>query len=160
MLPLLHNALKFWPRIAMLCIFVYGTYLFWIVLPIGIILMVMVAGPSVLLFFLALVVLAFQVWIVGRLFVNFLFWQQFAVLEGADVGNALRQSKELAHSRRDLPWFRRPMWRGVFIASLWFAFVLSINLGSEWHSIHHYYHELTTSLYTTTLIQSMTHTSK
>src|SRR5205823_8644922 len=89
------NALKFWPRVAMLCIFVYGTYLFWTVLPIGIILMVMVAGPSVLLFFLALVVLAFQVWIVGRLFVNFLFWQQFAVLEGADVGNALRQSKEL-----------------------------------------------------------------
>ncbi len=160
MFSLLKNALKFWPRVAMLCIFVYGTYLFWTVLPIGIILMVTVAGPSVLLFFLALVVLAFQVWIVGRLFVNFLFWQQFAVLEEADVGNALRQSKELARSRRDLPWFRRPMWRGVFIASIWFGFVFAINLGSEWHSIQHYFHELTTSQDPQALIQGLTTTSK
>ncbi len=156
MLPLLQNALKFWPRVAMLCIFVYGAYFFWTVLPIGIILMVMVAGPSVLLFFLALFVLAFQVWIVGRLFVNFLFWQQFAVLERSDAGNTLRQSKELARSRRDLPWFRRPMWRGVFIASIWFAFVFAINLGSEWHSIQHYFHELTTSQDPQALIQGLT----
>ena len=156
MLPLLQNALKFWPRVAMLCIFVYGAYFFWTVLPIGIILMVMVAGPSVLLFFLALFVLAFQVWIVGRLFVNFLFWQQFAVLERSDAGNTLRQSKELARSRRDLPWFRRPMWRGVLIASIWFAFVFAINLGSEWHSIQHYFHELTTSQDPQALIQGLT----
>lgn len=156
MLPLLQNALKFWPRVAMLCIFVYGAYFFWTVLPIGIILMVMVAGPSVLLFFLALFVLAFQVWIVGRLFVNFLFWQQFAVLERSDAGNTLRQSKELARSRRDLPWFRRPMWRGIFIASIWFAFVFAINLGSEWHSIQHYFHELTTSQDPQALIQGLT----
>jgi hypothetical protein len=159
MLPLLQNALKFWPRVAMLCIFVYGAYFFWTVLPIGIILMVMVAGPSVLLFFLALFVLAFQVWIVGRLFVNFLFWQQFAVLERSDAGNTLRQSKELARSRRDLPWFRRPMWRGIFIASIWFAFVFAINLGSEWHSIQHYFHELTTSQDPQALIQGLTATS-
>jgi hypothetical protein len=156
MLPLLQNALKFWPRVAMLCIFVYGAYFFWTVLPIGIILMVMMAGPSVLLFFLALFVLAFQVWIVGRLFVNFLFWQQFAVLERSDAGNTLRQSKELARSRRDLPWFRRPMWRGIFIASIWFAFVFAINLGSEWHSIQHYFHELTTSQDPQALIQGLT----
>jgi hypothetical protein len=156
MLPLLQNALKFWPRVAMLCIFVYGAYFFWTVLPIGIILMVMVAGPSVLLFFLALFVLAFQVWIVGQLFVNFLFWQQFAVLERSDAGNTLRQSKELARSRRDLPWFRRPMWRGIFIASIWFAFVFAINLGSEWHSIQHYFHELTTSQDPQALIQGLT----
>ena len=159
MLPLLQNALKFWPRVAMLCIFVYGAYFFWTVLPIGIILMVMVAGPSVLLFFLALFVLAFQVWIVGRLFVNFLFWQQFAVLERSDAGNTLSQSKELARSRRDLRWFRRPMWRGVFIASIWFAFVFAINLGSEWHSIQHYFHELTTSQDPQALIQGLTATS-
>jgi hypothetical protein len=119
----------------------------------------MVAGPSVLLFFLALFVLAFQVWIVGRLFVNFLFWQQFAVLERSDAGNTLRQSKELARSRRDLPWFRRPMWRGVFIASIWFAFVFAINLGSEWHSIQHYFHELTTSQDPQALIQGLTASS-
>jgi hypothetical protein len=156
MLPLLQNALKFWPRVAMLCIFVYGAYFFWTVLPIGVILMIMVAGPSVFLFFLALSVLAFQVWIVGRLFVNFLFWQQFAVLERSDAGNTLRQSKELARSRGDLPWFRRPMWRGVFIASIWFAFVFAINLGSEWHSIQHYFHELTTSQDPQALIRGLT----
>jgi hypothetical protein len=160
MFPLLQNALKFWPRVAMLCIFVYGAYLFWTVLPIGIILMVMVAGPSVLLFFLALLVLAFQVWIVSRLFVNFLFWQQFAVLERSDAGSTLRQSKELARSRRDLPWFQRPMWRGVFIASIWFAFVFAINIGSEWHSIQQYFHELTTSQDPQALIQALTTTPK
>src|SRR5207247_9099870 len=96
MLPLLQNALKFWPRIAMLCIFVYGTYLFWTVLPIGIILMVMVAGPSVILFFLSLVVLAFKVWIVGRLFVIFLFWLTFVVLDGVFVGCVLLLSIVIA----------------------------------------------------------------
>src|SRR5439155_12958156 len=63
MFSLLQNALKFWPRVAMLCILVYGAYLFWTVLPVGVILMIALAGPSVLLFFLALLVLAFQVWI-------------------------------------------------------------------------------------------------
>jgi len=160
MFSLLQNALKLWPRVAVLCILVYGAYFFWTVLPVGVILMIALAGPSVLFFFLALLVLAFQVWIVGRLFINFLFWQQFAVLERSDAGNALHQSKELARSRRNFPWFRRPMWRGVFIASIWFAFVFAINIGSEWHSIQHYLHELTTSQDPKALIQALTTTSK
>ena len=156
----LRNALKFWSRVAMLCIFVYGAYFFWTVLPVGIILMIVLGGPSVVLFFLALLVLAFQVWMVGRLFVNFLFWQQFAVLAESDVANALRQSKQLARSGRDLPWFRRPMWRGIFIASIWFAFVLVLNIGSEWHSIQRYFHELSTVQDPQALLQNLTASSK
>jgi hypothetical protein len=160
MFSVLRNALKFWSRVAMLCIFVYGAYFFWTVLPVGIILMIVLGGPSVVLFFLALLVLAFQVWMVGRLFVNFLFWQQFAVLAESDVANALRQSKQLARSGRDLPWFRRPMWRGIFIASIWFAFVLVLNIGSEWHSIQRYFHELSTVQDPQALLQNLTTSSK
>lgn len=160
MFSVLRNALTFWSRIAMLCIFVYGVYFFWTVLPVGIILMIVLAGPSVVLFFLALLVLAFQVWIIGRLFVNFLFWQQFAVLAEAGASNALRQSKQLARSGRELPWFQRPMWRGVFIASIWFAFVLVLNIGSEWQSIQRYFHELTMVQDPQALLQTLTTSSK
>jgi ABC-type Fe3+ transport system permease subunit len=68
-----------------------------------------------------------MVWVTGRLFINFMFWQQFGVLEGCNALDALRRSRELARSGRDLPWYRRPLWRGVFIASLWFAAVLVLN---------------------------------
>ena len=125
--PLLNEAVKFWPRVAFLWIFVSLCYLFWTAVPTVIILSIALSGPSFISIFLALVVLALQVWITGRLFINFMFWQQFAVLEGCDVVGSLRRSKELARSHRDLPWFRRPMWRGVFIASLWFVLVLALN---------------------------------
>jgi hypothetical protein len=160
MFSVLRNALQFWSRVAMLCVFVYGAYFFWTILPVGIILMIVLGGPSVVLFFLALLVLAFQVWIIGRLFVNFLFWQQYAVLAASDLASALRQSKELARSRREFPWFQRPMWRGVFIASIWFAFVLALNIGSEWHSIQRYFHELTTVQDPQALLQTLTTSSK
>ena len=153
---LLQQALKFWPRVAMLCIFVYGTYFFWTLLPLGIILMFAASGPSLISIFLALLVLAFQVWIIGRLFVNFLFWQQFAVLAGSDATSALRQSKKLARSGRDLPWFQRPLWRGIFLFSIWSAFVLALTIGPEWSAIRHYFHDLTTSQDPQALLESLT----
>jgi hypothetical protein len=153
---LLHQALKFWPRVAILCIFVYGAYFFWTLLPLGIILMLATGGSSIISIFLVLLALAFQVWIIGRLFVNFLFWQQFAVLAESDGASALRQSKKLARSGRDLPWFRRPMWRGVLIFSIWSVFVLALTIGPEWSAIRHYFHELTTSQDPQALLQSLT----
>jgi len=48
-----------------------------------------------------------------------LFWQQSAVLENAPFIDALRDSRNIAYSGRDLPWFQRPLWRGAFIASLY-----------------------------------------
>ena len=109
---LLNTALKFWPRIALLSLFVYGTYFFWTVLPLGLIFVLLLSIPSFFSIFFALLLLAFWVWIMGRLWVNFLFWQQLAVLSGIDVPETLRRSKELARGGRHLPWYRRPLWRG------------------------------------------------
>ena len=157
---LLPHILKFWPRVAMLCIFVYGAYIFWTALPLLIIWMIMTSSLALLSALVVLALLAFQVWIIGRLFVNFLFWQQFAVLADADLANALRQSKELARSGRDLLWFQRPLWRGVLIASLWFAFVLVLQVGAEWHTIQQYFHELTATQDPQVLLQKITESQR
>jgi len=123
----LNEAVKYWPRIAFLWVFVFLCYAFWIVVPTGIILTVALGGPSLGSIFVALLVLAIMVWVIGRLFVNFMFWQQFAVLESCNTPEALRRSRELARSGSDLPWYRRPLWRGVFIVSLWSAIVIALN---------------------------------
>jgi hypothetical protein len=129
---LLNEAVKYWPRVALLCVFVFLCYLFWTMVAIAIIPSIALVGPSLGSIFLALLILSIQVWVTGRLFINFMFWQQFAVLENCDLAESLRRSKELARSRRDLPWFRRPMWRGVFIASAWFALVIAVNWPMIW----------------------------
>ncbi len=157
---LVQDVLKFWPRVALLCIFVYGAYFFWTLLPLAIIWMIMSGPLSILSSLLVLALLAFQVWIVGRLFVNFLFWQQFAVLAESDAVGALRQSKQLARSGRELPWYRRPLWRGVFLFSIWSAFALAINLGPEWSSIRHYFQQLATSQDPQVLVQALAANSK
>jgi len=50
---------KVWPRVALLCIFVYGAYIFWTALPLAIIWMIMSGPLSLLSMCLVLVVLAF-----------------------------------------------------------------------------------------------------
>jgi len=100
--------------------------------------------------------LILQVWMFGRFFVNVLFWQQFAVLENAAFIDALRESRNLARSGRDLPWFQRPLWRGAFIASLWLAFVLAVTLISEWPILHHYLNQFATTQDAQTLLQQLT----
>jgi hypothetical protein len=118
--------------------------------------MIIAGGGSMLVPLLALALLGLQVWMFGRFFINVLFWQQFAVLADADPANALRQSKELARSGCDLPWFRRPLWRGVLIASIWLAFVLMFQVGAEWHTIQQYFHELTTTQDPQAILQKLT----
>jgi len=152
--------LKFWPRVAMLCIFVYGSYAFWTLLLLGFVLWIALSSLGLAPILISLLLLAFWVWIIGRIWVNFLFWQQFAVLADADPGNALRQSKELARSGRDLPWSQRPLWRGVLIASIWFAFVLVLQIGAEWHTIQQYFHELTTTQDPQALLQKLTESQR
>ena len=139
---LFQRSLRFWPRIAFLCIVVYGVFFLLMLFALMILLMTAFGAGSVSLIFLALVLLVLQVWMFGRWFINVLFWQQFAVLEGSEPITALRQSKELARSGRDLPWFQRPSWRGAFIASIWFALALGISVASEWTLLGQYFSQL------------------
>src|SRR6267378_394561 len=152
----LNEAVRFWPRVAALCIFVYGVFFLLIVFAFLIAAMIVAAASSVFVILLALALLGLQVWMFGRFFVNVLFWQQFAVLENAGVIESLRESRNLARSGRELPWFQRPIWRGVFIASLWFAFVLAIALVSEWTTLQHSLNELMTTQDPQTLLQKLT----
>ena len=152
----LNDAVRFWPRIAALCIFVYGVFFLLIVFAFLIAAMIVGGASSVFVILLALALLGVQVWMFGRFFVNVLFWQQFAVLENAGVIDSLRESRNLARSGSELPWFQRPLWRGVFIASLWFALVLAIALVSEWTTLQHSLNELMTIQDPQTLLQKLT----
>jgi hypothetical protein len=156
LVAVLNEAVRFWPRVAGLCIFVSVVFGLLTLFGFGIALIVVAGGSSLLLIFVALALLVLQVWMFGRFFVNVLFWQQFAVLENAEFIDSLRESRNLARSGRELRWFQRPLWRGVFIASIWCAFVLAIKLGPEWSTLQHYFNEVTTTQDPQALLQRMT----
>src|SRR6266436_1962474 len=160
LVALLNEAVRFWPRVAALCIFVYGVFFLLMIFGLAIAGISLAGASSLLLVLFALALLILQVWMFGRFFVNVLFWQQFAVLENAAFIDSLRESRYLARSGRDLPWFERPLWRGAFIASLWFAFVLVIALVSEWTTLHHYFNQLTTTQDPQALLQQLTEAQK
>ena len=155
LVAVLNQAVKFWPRIAALCIFVYGVFFLLTIFGLLIGAMALTGGSSILLALVALGLLILQVWMFGRFFANVLFWQQFAVLENAGFIDSLRESRELARSGRDLPWFQRPLWRGAFIASIWFAFVLAMTLGAQWGMLQHYLNQLLTTQDPQALLQQM-----
>ena len=127
----LNAAVKYWPRVAGLGLFVYGVFFLLILFALGIAIMV-VTSAALFSIVLALGLLAFQVWLFGRFFINVLFWQQFTVLENANVSEALRESRRLARSGRDLPWYQRALWRGALIVSIWIAFALAIAVVAMW----------------------------
>jgi hypothetical protein len=156
LVAVLNEAVRFWPRVAALCIFVYGVFFLLIVFGLAIAAIALASPSSLLLVFLALALLILQVWMFSRFFVNVLFWQQFAVLENAEFIDSLRYSRNLGRSGRDLPWFERPLWRGAFIASLWFAFVLVVTLASEWTTLHHYFSQFVTTQDPQKLLQQLT----
>jgi hypothetical protein len=152
----LNEAVRFWPRIAALCVFVYGVFFLLILFAFLIAAMIIAGASSLFVIFLALGLLVLQVWMFGRFFINVLFWQQFAVLENTGVVDSLRESRNLARSGRELPWFQRPMWRGVFVASLWLAFVLTIALISGWTTLQHSFNELMATQDPQALLQKLT----
>jgi GYF domain 2 len=140
----LNQAVRFWPRVGALCLFVYGVFLL-ITLFGLLILAIPAASASLFSVVLALGLLVLQIWMFGRFFITVLFWQQFAVLEDVGVVDSLRSSKALARSGAELPWFRRPLCRGALIASIWFAFVLLIALAQEWPHLRNYASDLMTA---------------
>jgi hypothetical protein len=156
LIVVLNQAVRFWPRIAALCIFVYSVFFLLIVFGFVIGAIALAGASALLLIFFALALLILQVWMFGRFFVNVLFWQQFTVLENAGFIDALRDSRNLARSGRDLPWFQRPLWRGTLIASLWFAFVLAVRLGPEWATLQNYFVQFVTTQDPQTLLQKLT----
>ena len=160
LVAVLNEAVKFWPRVAALCIFVYGVFFLLMVFGLAIAAMSLAAGSSVLVVLVAMGLLIVQVWMFGRFFVNVLFWQQFAVLENAGFIESLRESRDLARSGRDLPWFQRPLWRGALIASIWFAVVLAITLCAQWGTLHEYFNQLLTTQDPQALLQQMTEAQK
>jgi hypothetical protein len=127
----LNAAVKYWPRVAGLGLFVYGVFFLLILFAVGIAAMV-VTSSGLFSIVLALGLLVFQVWLFGRFFINVLFWQQLTVLENANAADALRESRKLVRSGQDLPWYQRPLWRGALIVSLWFAFALTLAIVAMW----------------------------
>jgi hypothetical protein len=156
LVAVLNEAVRFWPRIAGLCIFVYGVFFLLMIFGLAIGAMAVAAPSSVLLILLAMALLILQVWMFSRFFINVLFWQQFAVLENAGFIDALRESRALARSGRDVPWFQRPIWRGGLIASIWFVFVAAITLIAQWGTLQHYFNQLLATQDPQTLLQQMT----
>jgi hypothetical protein len=118
----LNRSLPNWPRVAVLCLIVYFSLGFWTVVPTLVIFVIAAGEPSLFSLVLSFAVVVTMVWVFGRLFINFLFWQQYAVLEGNDVGKTLRRSKSFARNHRERPWYKRPLWQGIFVFSLWTLF--------------------------------------
>ena len=160
LVAVLNEGVKFWPRVAALCIFVYGVFFLLMVFGLAIAAMALAGAASVLLILVAMALLILQVWMFGRFFVNVLFWQQFTVLENAGFIDSLRESRDLARSGRDLPWFERPLWRGALIASIWLAVVLGFTLGAQWGTLHQYLNQLLTTQDPQALLQQMTEAQK
>lgn len=131
------ETLRLWPRFAKLSLFVYGSYFFWTALLVVAMLFLLEASRSgslgiVLLMFLATMFFAMmQIFMVGRLWIRFLFWQQSAAISDLDGAQALRESSELARSRSESRWINRPLWRGVLIASLWLGVVIAVSLAAS-----------------------------
>ena len=128
---LLRRAANFFPRFARLSLIVYGSYFLCIAIPVAIILSLASESPTILSLLLALLILAVQVIMVARLWVNFLFWQQSAYISNLEGAAALRESKMLARSQRRPRKSTRPLWRGALLASLWVLLVLGLSAGAE-----------------------------
>lgn len=159
-LAAINEAVKYWPRVAVLCLFVYVVFFLLISFGFAIAVMLWAGATSFLVILFALGLLLVQVWLFGRFFINVLFWQQFAVLENTGVVESLRESRILARSGANLPWFKRPLWRGAFLVSIWTAVVLAIALSSQWPMLQEYFNLIKTTTDPQILVQKLSESSQ
>lgn len=164
LLSILNHAVKYWPRVAGLCIFVYAIFGLITGFGVAVVIMMLTAAVSgsLLTIIFALGLAVFQIWLFARFFINVLFWQQFAVLENATAVDALRASRNLGRSGRDLPWHQRPVWRAAIIVSLWYVFLIAIEvvanwprIVAEWPLMQDYYNQLTSTPDPQAILQKM-----
>jgi hypothetical protein len=152
---ILDRAKPLWTRMFVLGLIVYGSYILWTVVPLLVALSVAAGAPSFSSLVLALCLLIFGAYMVARLFINFLFWQQAGALTGGEMMHALRESKELARSRTELPRMQRPLYRGALIASLWLLVLLFLNVAIELPVVLYRMRDVTNLEQATALLQSM-----
>ena len=119
-------ALERWGRMLSTGLVVYATYLFWVFIPFTAMLAILSSGISVLTLMLYLLVGAFMIYMIGRLFINFLFWEQTAAFGDQGALLALRESKELARCASDAPRPERPLYRGVLVSTIWLVVLLFV----------------------------------
>lgn len=128
---LFSRAKPLWTRMFVLGLIVYGSYLLWTLLPLLIAFSLASGATSVSSLVLTLVLLIFTAYMVARLFINFLFWQQAGALGARPTVEALQESRELARSGAELPRAQRPLYRGALIASLWLLAIIILNVAIE-----------------------------
>ena len=126
----LRRAINFWPRLAQLCLITYSAFLFWAGMPL-LVALGAVAQPTALSLLFALLGLIIGTYMFGRLFINFLFWQQTATIGGLQGLDALQQSREVARSGRAAPWFERPLYRGAILASVWVVLDFAVSMAVQ-----------------------------
>ena len=124
-------ALHCWVRIFGAALLVYGSYFFWFFVPLAAMIAFIGSGNPLLASLMILLIGGFMVYMNARLFINFLFWQQTAVLGAHPPLAALRESKELARSVPEAPRLERPLYRGAIIASIWLLLLLVLTFGVQ-----------------------------
>jgi GYF domain 2 len=122
----LSDAVRIWARVFSAGLLVYGSYFFWSVIPFTTMIAVLTSGVSVASIFLYLLIGSFMVYMIGRLIINFFFWEQTATFGDNGAFLALRESQELARCVRDGPRLDRPLYRGVIVAGVWLLVLVCI----------------------------------
>ena len=152
---LLSRAKPLWTRMFTLGLIVYGSYLLWTVIPLLVALSMATGAASVGGLLLMLSLLIFVAYMVARLFINFLFWQQAGALGERTAIEALQESKDLARSGTDRPRAQRPLYRGAMIAALWLLVIIALNVAIALPVLLFRMREVTSLEQAVTMVQAM-----